>query len=67
MDKFAKNLNVDGIFTNDFIVDRNDGVAYAIECNPRLGSQVSLFHQNKHMADIITGDHWDKQIEPATQ
>jgi len=44
MDKFAKNLNVDGIFTNDFIVDRNDGVAYAIECNPRLGSQVSLFH-----------------------
>ena len=38
MDKFAKNLNVDGIFTNDFIVDKNDGVAYAIECNPRLGS-----------------------------
>lgn len=37
-------MKISGIFTNDFIVDKHDGVAYAIECNPRLGSQVSLFH-----------------------
>ena len=37
-DGFAKKLKIDGIFTNDFIIDKHDGVAYAIECNPRLGS-----------------------------
>lgn len=36
--KFAKHLKINGMFTNDFIVDKHDGVAYAIECNPRLGS-----------------------------
>ena len=46
MEQFAKKLKVTGMFTNDFIVDKHDGKAYAIECNPRLGSQVSLFHEN---------------------
>jgi len=36
--KFAGEFKFNGIYTNDFIVDKHDGVAYAIECNPRLGS-----------------------------
>merc|ERR1712151_1357765 len=64
MHNFAKNLKVNGIFTNDFIVDKHDNVAYAIECNPRLGSQVSLFHSNENMAEIILGNHPQKQVEP---
>jgi len=63
---FAENLKINGIFTNDFIVDNNDGVPYAIECNPRLGSQVSLLHGTPNMADIIIGLHPQKQIEPAS-
>lgn len=55
------------MFTNDFIVDKHDGIAYAIECNPRLGSQVSLFHSNEHMADVITGEHPHKSIEPISK
>jgi len=57
-------LKINGIFTNDFIVDKYDGVAYAIECNPRLGSQVSLFHTNENMANIILGKHHNKMVEP---
>jgi len=64
MQTFAKNLKINGIFTNDFIVDKHDNVAYAIECNPRLGSQVSLFHSNENMAEIILGNHPQKQVEP---
>merc|ERR1712174_17039 len=62
---FAQKLKIDGIFTNDFIVDKHDGIPYAIECNPRLGSLVSLLHANSNnMADVITGSHEEKQIEP---
>jgi len=64
MHTFADNLEINGIFTNDFIVDKNDGIPYAIECNPRLGSQVSLLHATPNMADIIIGLHPQKQIEP---
>jgi hypothetical protein len=60
-------LKISGCFTNDFIVDKHDGVAYAIECNPRLGSQVSLFHSNKDMAEIIMGNHSKKKIEPVSR
>ena len=63
-DGFAKKLKIDGIFTNDFIIDKYDGVAYAIECNPRLGSQVSLFHSQQDMADVILGKHAVKMVEP---
>jgi len=61
---FANKLEINGIFTNDFIVDKNDGIPYAIECNPRLGSQVSLLHANTNMADAIIGLHSLNQIEP---
>jgi len=67
MHNFARRLKINGIFTNDFIVDKHDGIPYAIECNPRLGSQVSLFHGNKNMADIITGNYPQKQIEPISK
>jgi len=65
MNIFAENLKINGIFTNDFIVDKNDGIPYAIECNPRLGSQVSLLHEIPNMADTIIGLNPQKQIEPA--
>lgn len=62
--KFAAEIPIDGIYTNDFIVDKHDGVAYAIECNPRLGSQISLFHSVDNMANIILGKNSIKNIEP---
>lgn len=37
---------------------------YSIECNPRLGSQILLFHTNENMGDIILGKHAKKNIEP---
>lgn len=61
-EKFSKEFPFNGIFTNDFIIDKHDGVAYAIECNPRLGSQVSLFHQVDNMADVILGHNSDGVI-----
>jgi len=64
MYSFADKLDINGIFTNDFIVDKHDGIPYAIECNPRLGSQVSLLHATTKMADVITGLHAQKQIQP---
>lgn len=45
-------------------MDKHDGVAYAIECNPRLGSQISLFHPVDDMADIFLGHHGNKVVEP---
>lgn len=62
--RFAAEFTFDGIFTNDFIVDKHDGVAYAIECNPRLGSQVSLFHTVDDMAGVFLGHHHQNVIEP---
>merc|ERR1712146_729499 len=66
-DGFAKKLKINGIFTNDFIIDKHDGVAYAIECNPRLGSQDSLFNANQNMADIILGENKAKLVEPKSR
>ena len=62
--RFAMEFSFDGIFTNDFIVDKHDGVAYAIECNPRLGSQVSLFHSVDDMAGAFLGRRSPNVIEP---
>ena len=62
--KFSEQFTFNGIYTNDFIVDKHDGVAYAIECNPRLGSQVSLFHGQENMADVILGHNKAKALEP---
>ena len=39
-------------------------MAYAIECNPRLGSQVSLFHTVDDMAGVFLGNHDQNVIEP---
>jgi len=64
MYNFAKLLKINGIFTIDFIVDKHDGTAYAIECNPRLCSMVSLFHANNNMADVIMGQHSLKHVVP---
>jgi len=64
---FAKKLKITGIFSIDFILDKHDGIAYAIECNPRLHSLVSLFHANDNMADVIMGHCPQKHIEPVSK
>lgn len=53
--RLAATLPVNGILCNDFIVDKTDGVAYIIECNPRLHSCISLFHNEPCMADVLLG------------
>lgn len=50
MKEFAKRSKVSGVFSIDFMVDKDTGDAFAIENNPRFGSQVNTFICNKDMA-----------------
>jgi len=66
-ERFAAHVTTSGFFTNDFIVDKNDGVAYAIECNPRLGSQILPFWANgdqvsRRLRSILEDDDDDQAV-----
>lgn len=48
---FVKELNLTGQISFDFI-EQKDGTVYAIECNPRVHSAITMFHdQPKAVAD----------------
>lgn len=48
---FVKELNLTGQISFDFI-EQEDGTVYAIECNPRVHSAITMFHdQPKVVAD----------------
>jgi len=52
-DFFGKQPDVHGLFTIDFILSDRDGLPYAFECNPRLGSLSSLLLPVENIVDVI--------------
>ena len=48
--KFVKALNLTGQISFDFI-EREDGTVYAIECNPRTHSAITMFYNHPNVAD----------------
>jgi hypothetical protein len=47
---FVKALNLTGQISFDFI-ERSDGTVYAIECNPRTHSAITMFYNHLGVAD----------------
>ena len=53
---FVKELNLTGQISFDFI-EQEDGTVYPIECNPRVHSAITMFHdQPKVVADAYLSD-----------
>jgi len=50
---FGKLSKISGIYTIDFMVEKSTGEAFAIENNPRFGSQAAMFIGNSNMAENI--------------
>ncbi|MEG4961256.1 MULTISPECIES: ATP-grasp domain-containing protein [unclassified Microcoleus] len=48
--QFAKSLNLTGQVSFDFIEAADDGEIYAIECNPRTHSAISMFYNHPDVA-----------------
>ena len=48
---FAKRLNLTGQVSFDFIQADDDGEIYAIECNPRTHSAISMFYNHPDVAE----------------
>ena len=47
---FASGMNLTGQFSLDFIQSDDDGKFYAIECNPRTHSAITVFHDHDDVA-----------------
>lgn len=43
---FVAHHSLSGVMCFDFIVDEHTGVPYAIECNPRMSSNIVNFHDS---------------------
>ncbi|OLM09148.1 ATP-grasp ligase forming mycosporine-glycine, MysC [Pseudonocardia sp. Ae707_Ps1] len=54
--RFCTELGVTGQLSFDFI-ERADGSVYAIECNPRTHSAITLFHDHPGLADAYLSAH----------
>lgn len=55
VETFVKNLNLSGQVSFDFIESR-DGRVYAIECNPRTHSAITMFHDHPELAAAYLDD-----------
>ncbi|MDP7705099.1 ATP-grasp domain-containing protein [Mycobacterium sp. TY815] len=56
VETFVKNLNLSGQVSFDFIEAR-DGQVYAIECNPRTHSAITMFHDHPDLAAAYLDDN----------
>jgi hypothetical protein len=56
VNEFVANSDYDGFVSFDFIVSRDDGRAYAIECNPRLTSGVHYVAPSTLAAAVLGQD-----------
>jgi predicted ATP-grasp superfamily ATP-dependent carboligase len=54
--EFAKNLNLTGQASFDFIQSEN-GEVYAIECNPRTHSAITMFYNHPQVAEAYLESH----------
>ena len=63
--QFAKSLNQTGQVSFDFIEAADDGEIYAIECNPRTHSAITVFHDNPDVAKAyLEPDPLPQIVEP---
>lgn len=63
--KFVQALNLTGQLSFDFI-ERSDGTVYAIECNPRTHSAITMFYNHPGVADAYLSKEssLDAPIQP---
>jgi predicted ATP-grasp superfamily ATP-dependent carboligase len=52
---FVKELNLTGQISFDFL-QTEDGTVYPIECNPRIHSAITMFHDHPELADAYLKD-----------
>jgi predicted ATP-grasp superfamily ATP-dependent carboligase len=57
--QFVKALNLTGQISFDFIQTKN-GTVYPIECNPRVHSAITMFHDHPGVADAYLKDAKDE-------
>ncbi|MBW4665702.1 MAG: ATP-grasp domain-containing protein [Chroococcus sp. CMT-3BRIN-NPC107] len=63
---FVKQLGITGQASFDFIKTEN-GTIYAIECNPRTHSAITMFYNHSGVAEAYLGDRLDTQpLQPLT-
>jgi len=63
LDNFAKRTKLTGQISFDFIVD-DLGVAYCIECNPRVHSQCSVFLKKDELGKAVLDENWEEVLKP---
>ncbi len=62
--KFVKGLGITGQVSFDFI-QAEDGEIYAIECNPRTHSAITMFYNHPQVADAYLDEGiWEEPIQP---
>lgn len=65
--QFGAGLCLTGQASFDFIEATDDGKTYAIECNPRTHSAITMFYNNPNVADAYLGSALlHKPVVPAT-
>jgi hypothetical protein len=62
---FSRALNLTGQLSFDFIQAEN-GTVYPIECNPRIHSAITMFHDHPGVADAYLKDAKDENEPPIT-
>jgi predicted ATP-grasp superfamily ATP-dependent carboligase len=62
---FASSLNLTGQVSFDFIQAADDGQIYAIECNPRTHSAITMFYNHPDVAKAyLEKDPLDRTVQP---
>ncbi|MEG4808374.1 ATP-grasp domain-containing protein [Microcoleus sp. F8-D3] len=63
--QFAKSLNLTGQVSFDFIQAADDGEIYAIECNPRTHSAITMFYNHPDVAKAyLEPDPLPQTVQP---
>lgn len=62
---FVKELNLTGQISFDFL-QTEDGTVYPIECNPRIHSAITMFHDHPGLADAYLKDAENENEPPVT-
>jgi len=67
VEKFVREMNLTGQICFDMI-QVEDGTVYPIECNPRLHSAITMFHDHPGVAQayLVDGEAGDEAITPLT-
>jgi carbamoylphosphate synthase large subunit len=61
---FASNLDLTGQVSFDFIQANDDGQIYAIECNPRTHSAITMFYNHPGVAKAYLNPPLDRTVQP---